>query len=60
MNNLCPRCGENVMDKVIIRNALSRTDNKTYICNRCGINEAMEAMFGGIKSQEEWSINKGK
>ena len=39
--NLCPRCKENKLDKVEIRNALSRRDNKTFICSDCGIGEAM-------------------
>jgi predicted RNA-binding Zn-ribbon protein involved in translation (DUF1610 family) len=39
----CPRCGEErlwVGDMVAL-NALSRSDNKTYICSPCGTDEAM-------------------
>lgn len=36
----CPRCGINELDPVDVRNSLSRKDNKTYICNKCGEFEA--------------------
>ena len=36
---LCPRCG-NFYDKPYIP-ALSRKDNKTYVCSDCGVAEAM-------------------
>lgn len=36
----CPRCHENKMDEVEVRNALSRRDNSTYICSDCGNEEA--------------------
>ena len=39
---ICPRCRENVLDKVEVRNSLSRRDNETYICSPCGTAEAME------------------
>lgn len=39
---LCPRCKKNYLDPTPARNALSRKDNKTYICNACGFDEAME------------------
>ena len=40
---ICPRCGENTLrtDRPVL-NALSRTDNKTYVCNGCGTSEALE------------------
>lgn len=34
----CPKCGKEA-DKLL---ALSRRDNKTMICNECGIREALE------------------
>jgi uncharacterized Zn finger protein len=37
----CPRCGQNDLDPVEVRNSLSRKDNKTYICNKCGQFEAL-------------------
>ena len=34
----CPKCGKET-DKLL---ALSRRDNKTMICNDCGVQEALE------------------
>lgn len=45
---ICPRCGEPKMDPIEARNALSRKDNKTLICNDCGMAEAMEEWIGAI------------
>lgn len=42
--NLCPRCGGHIPDSVNIgkhEGALSRWDNKTYVCTACGVEEAM-------------------
>ena len=39
---ICPRCWRVKLDDVLVRNALSRKDNKTYICNSCGQAEAMD------------------
>lgn len=37
----CPRnCGR-LLAEPIVRNALSRVDNQTYICSSCGTNEAL-------------------
>ncbi len=41
MNNQCPRCGEPKIDEREVMNALSRRDNKTYICSDCGTEEAL-------------------
>lgn len=38
---ICPRCGEPKMREPEAMNALSRRDNKTYICSDCGTDEAM-------------------
>lgn len=40
----CPRCGGGVpsdRDRGEYPGALSRVDNKTYICSQCGTDEAM-------------------
>lgn len=44
----CPRCGENTLrtDRPVM-NALSRRDNKTYVCSSCGTSEALEDFSGG-------------
>jgi predicted RNA-binding Zn-ribbon protein involved in translation (DUF1610 family) len=36
----CPRCGAD-LDTRLGRPALSRLDNRTYVCTSCGTNEAM-------------------
>ncbi|MGN4692230.1 hypothetical protein [Bacillus cereus group sp. MYBK215-1] len=40
---LCPRCNENYMDVREAKNALSRRGDY-YVCNPCGMAEAMEDM----------------
>lgn len=36
----CPKCGRN-FTKLL---ALSRTDNKTMVCDKCGIMEALDSL----------------
>lgn len=38
---MCPLCMTNALHEVQARNALSRADNGTYICSRCGNLEAL-------------------
>ena len=40
--SLCPNCNINYLHSVLVRKALSRKDNKTYICDDCGQAEAMK------------------
>lgn len=40
----CPRCGEMTLDPIDVHNALSRRDNKTWICSACGNQEAFVDM----------------
>lgn len=44
-----PRCGKAYRG----RPALSRADNKTYICPDCGTREALESIGVDEKEQEE-------
>lgn len=37
----CPRCKKNPLHPEKVMNALSRRNNKTYICSACGIDEAV-------------------
>jgi len=37
----CPRCKQMKLHPEQVLNALSRRDNKTYICSPCGTDEAM-------------------
>lgn len=41
MNELCPRCGLDELRSPREANALSRKDNRTYVCSSCGTMEAM-------------------
>ena len=43
----CPRCGQNPLNEVLVRNALSRKDTETYVCASCGTDEAMVNLAGG-------------
>lgn len=57
----CPRCFGGMMEPVV-RNALSRRDNKTYICRDCGTEEALvdylglENMPASVRKREEWFV----
>ena len=42
---ICPRCNDQVLADPILHNALSRRDNKTYICSACGEREALCDFF---------------
>jgi DNA-directed RNA polymerase subunit RPC12/RpoP len=37
----CPRCKDRYLRYPAVRNAISRRDNKTYICSECGTEEAL-------------------
>ena len=54
----CPRCGRSVMESDPVRNALSRRLN-VYICDECGMTEALEDMPGAPKTPlSAWAIAK--
>ncbi len=67
---LCPRCEANrytpygtdvdiTVEEVAPYPALSRMDNKTYICTPCGNDEAMRDFFGGNPiPPDEWPIKE--
>lgn len=50
----CPRCGHNKMDKNLYHNSLSRFAD-VYICNDCGMDEAMRDSFGTPLPFTQWS-----
>lgn len=67
---LCPRCERNYYTPYVDEHgntlpmaedapyaALSRADNKTYICSACGVAEAMDD-FGNaeVVPPEEWPV----
>ena len=47
---LCPRCGQEYSGYP----ALSRADNKTYICADCGAREALQSI--GVSPEEQEKI----
>lgn len=61
-SNLCPRCfgGISNQQQGDFPGALSRTDNKTEICDWCGLLEALECFTAanGVMPQSEWWINR--
>lgn len=46
---ICPECGRS-FNRL---RALSRTDNKTMICDECGTVEALESLPHGILTPQE-------
>jgi predicted RNA-binding Zn-ribbon protein involved in translation (DUF1610 family) len=42
---VCPTCGKKVQDERLL--SLSRIDNESYVCNECGINEALDSYPNG-------------
>lgn len=56
----CPRCGQPNMKEKLATNALSRTDNKTFICDPCGTAEAVEDFTTGLRPQTEWVYKPSK
>ena len=55
--NKCPRCRVNDMMHPEEINALSRMNNRSYVCSACGEDEAM-LDFAGIGQQEPWPIKR--
>lgn len=62
---LCPRCGEknytpygeDWTPDAPLPPALSRVDNKTYICSDCGTAEALLDFTGaGLTPLDEWAV----
>lgn len=47
---ICPLCGRHYTEHP----ALSRTDNKTYICPECGTRQALASI--GVDEQEQEEI----
>lgn len=52
----CPRCGRMTMNaESVTRNALSRRID-VYVCDVCGMQEALEDMTGSISPLSSWAI----
>jgi hypothetical protein len=55
----CPRCLgpiPNAEHKGQYPGALSRTDNATEVCSRCGQDEAVEQWVGALTLQSAWPL----
>ena len=52
---LCPRCGRNVLKTPLTHNALSRHAD-LYVCDECGMTEAMLDMMRNPLPQEQWAV----
>lgn len=52
----CPRCGRMAMNaESVTRNALSRRID-VYVCDACGMQEALEDMIDSISPLSSWAI----
>lgn len=52
----CPRCGRMTMNaEGVTRNALSRRID-VYVCDACGMHEALEDMADSISPLTSWAI----
>lgn len=52
----CPRCGRMTMNaESVTRNALSRRID-VYVCDACGMHEALEDMVDSISPLSSWAI----
>lgn len=58
MPKICPRCGIITLNPRKTHNALSRLDNKTYICSICGMQEAVESIFNNLTPKSEWALER--
>jgi hypothetical protein len=58
---ICPRCLVTQLNKVQAMNALSRRDNKTYICSQCGGEEAVFDWQQNARKEAEsaWLTKEG-
>lgn len=55
----CPRCNELTLRSEEVENALSRRDNKTYICSGCGTEEAfLDAGLATYLEDEKGAVQR--
>ena len=52
---LCPRCGRNTIKAPLAHNALSRYAD-LYVCDECGMTEAMLDMMRNPLPLEQWAV----
>lgn len=62
-NHTCPRCGGGIPDDRLrgqYPGAISRTDNRTEICSRCGTSEGTEVwLLGSVSPKSDWPVEYG-
>ena len=51
----CPRCGADSMKRPIHTNALSRLDSELYVCDACGMTEAVLAYMKQESPLSQWA-----
>lgn len=56
--NFCPRCGQMTVKDRLHTNAWSRYAD-VYICDTCGMDEAIRAAVGKALPLKDWAIAKG-
>ena len=52
---VCPRCGRNILKTPLSHNALSRYAD-LYLCDECGMTEAMLDMMRNPLPLEQWAV----
>ena len=55
--HFCPRCGRFTVKEQLSSNALNRCA-QVYICDDCGLDEAIRAMKGDELLLEDWAVAK--
>lgn len=55
--HFCPRCGRFTVKERLSSNALSRCA-QVYVCDACGMDEAIRAMKGDEPLLEDWAVAK--
>lgn len=50
----CPRCGDIRMNDDVRQNVLNRRAN-VYVCDMCGVEEALDAAAGRVKPFKAWA-----
>lgn len=55
MVKICPRCKKEELVQPIEKNALSRRDDCTWICRKCGINESRIDYWTSVNNVERLS-----
>lgn len=53
---LCPRCGRDTMKDPVYTNALSREADDIYVCDRCGMTEALKAFMKNPLPVSWWAV----